>query len=110
MGPPPAVGGDIDCDGIPDDTCPAGSMPNTLENAIAVAAAAKSGNPSIATFVIGVGSELTALNAISQAGGTGDAILVDTGAGIVEPQQEPPVKASITVPGRALLLLDKGRH
>jgi hypothetical protein len=69
-------------DGVPDDACISpvdGETPNTLDNAIAVAAAAYAGTPSISTFVIGVGSELTALNGIAQAGGTGQATLVDTG-------------------------------
>ena len=69
-------------DGVPDDACispVAGETPNTLDNAIAVAAAAYAATPSISTFVIGVGSELTALNGIAQAGGTGQATLVDTG-------------------------------
>lgn len=68
-------------DGVPDDTCVGGSsdsLPNTLDNAVLVATQAKDGTPSIATFVIGVGGELTALNAIGQAGGTGNALLVDT--------------------------------
>jgi hypothetical protein len=68
-------------DGIPDDTCAGGSSdspPNTLDNAVAAAKAAYEGTPSIATFVIGVGSELTALDAIAAAGGTTKATLVDT--------------------------------
>jgi hypothetical protein len=69
-------------DGVPDDTClspVAGETPNTLANATAIAAAAFAGTPSIPTFVIGVGSDLMALDAIAQAGGTGSATLVDTG-------------------------------
>jgi Mg-chelatase subunit ChlD len=69
-------------DGVPDDACISpvdGETPNTLDNATAVAAAAYAATPSISTFVIGVGSELTALDAIAQAGGTGQATLVDTG-------------------------------
>lgn len=68
-------------DGIPDDTCQGGlngSTPNTIENAVAAAKASYEGTPSVSVFVIGVGGELTALNAIGQAGGTGNAILVDT--------------------------------
>lgn len=70
-------------DGVPDDTCAGGSAdspPNTLDNAVAAAKNAFSGTPSIATFVIGVGTELSALDAIAQAGGTGKATLIDTGA------------------------------
>jgi Mg-chelatase subunit ChlD len=69
-------------DGVPDDTCispVAGETPNTLANAIAIAAAAYAGTPSIATFVVGVGSDLAALDGIAKAGGTGSATLVDTG-------------------------------
>ncbi len=68
-------------DGIPDDTCQgsaSGAKPNTLDNAVAEAKASFEGSPSVGVFVIGVGTELTALNAIGQAGGTGNAILVDT--------------------------------
>lgn len=69
-------------DGVPDDTCLSsdnGALANTLENAVAVAGSALQGTPPISTFVIGVGGELTALNAIAVAGGTQAATLVDTG-------------------------------
>jgi hypothetical protein len=69
-------------DGFPDDTCLSsddGATPNTLDNAVAIADGALKGTPSISTFVIGVGGELGALNAIAAAGGTGTATLVDTG-------------------------------
>lgn len=69
-------------DGVPDDTClgsAGGALPNTLENAVAVATQAASANPPVSTFVIGVGGELTALDAIAKAGGTEKATLVDTG-------------------------------
>jgi hypothetical protein len=69
-------------DGVPDSTClttPDGGTPNSLPNAETVAAAAFSGTPSIPTFVIGVGSDLTALNALAAAGGTGSATLVNVG-------------------------------
>lgn len=72
-------------DGFPDDTCLSaadGALPNTLDNAIAVADGAFKGSPSISTFVIGVGGELTALNAIAVAGGTTAATLVDTGGDV----------------------------
>lgn len=69
-------------DGVPDSTClgaTGGGLSNTLENAVAVATEAKSATPSITTFVIGVGGELSALDAIAKAGGTDKATLVDTG-------------------------------
>jgi hypothetical protein len=74
-------------DGIPDlpaDTCAGGTFPNTLDNAVVTAGNALKGTPSIPTFVIGVGSELTALNAVAQAGGTGQAQLIDVGGNVQE--------------------------
>lgn len=68
-------------DGIPDDTCKGavnGATPNTIDNAVAAAKASFTGSPPVSVFVIGVGTELSALNGIGQAGGTGNAILVDT--------------------------------
>ena len=68
-------------DGIPDDSCIApapGSLANTIANVVKVAGQAVATAPKIKIFVVGVGTELTALNQISQAGGTGTAILVDT--------------------------------
>ncbi len=68
-------------DGFPDDTCLSptdGHKSNTLENAVQVAKDALAANPSVPTFVIGVGSELEALDAIAAAGGTTKATLVDT--------------------------------
>lgn len=70
----------IATDGIPDNTCTApdlASRPNTLANVVTLAGEGLSGSPSISTFAIGVGQELTALNQISQAGSGSDAILVD---------------------------------
>lgn len=72
-------------DGFPDDNCldtAGGAMANTFDNAIAVAKAAFEGTPSVPTFVIGVGTELTALDDIAAAGGTTAATLVDTSAGV----------------------------
>lgn len=65
-------------DGIPDNTCLTGTYPNTLDNVIALAQEGASGSPAIPTFVIGVGNELSSLNQISAAGGTGNAFLIDT--------------------------------
>jgi hypothetical protein len=61
-------------DGIPE------ACDTNLANINAVAAAGLNGMPSIPTFVIGVGSELGALNGIAAAGGTDQAYLVDTNA------------------------------
>jgi hypothetical protein len=73
-------------DGVPDDSCPADSdmgMPNTIDSVVSIVQAAAQGTPPVITFVIGVGSELTALDAIAAAGGgTTNALLVDTTADI----------------------------
>lgn len=67
-------------DGVPDATCRSvtGGLPNSLDNVLAVAREAASTEPAVKTFVIGVGRDLTALNRIAEAGGTGQALLVDT--------------------------------
>jgi hypothetical protein len=49
-----------------------------LNNINAIAAAGLNGTPKVLTFVIGVGSSLTALNGTAAAGGTGQAFIVDT--------------------------------
>jgi hypothetical protein len=49
-----------------------------------IAATGLSGIPSIKTFVIGVGSSLTALNGIAAAGGTNQAFLIDTNQNATE--------------------------
>jgi hypothetical protein len=73
-------------DGIPDDTCSASDIdpPNTLENAVALAKSAYTGEPSIPVFVIGVGAELSALNGIAEAGGTGAAAVLATGGNVTQ--------------------------
>jgi len=58
--------------------------PMDIPSIAALAAAGVNGNPSIPTFVIGVGSSLSSLNAIAQGGGTGSAFLVDTGGNVVQ--------------------------
>lgn len=50
-----------------------------LNNINAIAAAGANSGPKVLTFVIGVGSSLSALNGIAKAGGTNSAYLVDTG-------------------------------
>lgn len=71
----------IATDGLPDESCgfaPAGRAANTLGGVRGQAAAALAAAQTIPTYVIGVGSELTALNEVAAAGGTTSAILVDT--------------------------------
>lgn len=71
-------------DGIPDDTCSASNIDpaNSLENALALAKDSFEGKPSIPVFVIGVGEELTALNAIAEAGGTEKASVISTSGNV----------------------------
>jgi len=64
-------------DGDPSVGCANNTVPLIASNLVAPALA---GNPSILTFVIGVGSSLTSLNQIAAAGGTGQAFIVDTAA------------------------------
>lgn len=61
------------------DGDPTNCTPNTVADVAAHAAEGLGQSPSIKTFVIGVGSELTSLNSIAQSGGTGQAILVSAG-------------------------------
>jgi Mg-chelatase subunit ChlD len=53
-----------------------GCMDNDIPHVAAVAQAALAGTPPISTYVIGVGSDFTNLNAIATAGGTKQAIIV----------------------------------
>ena len=66
-------------DGIPTSCAPLDTVP-----AVAGIAAAGWTNAKVQTFVIGVGSELAALNAISAAGGTKAAFLVDVAGNVVQ--------------------------
>lgn len=59
-------------DGDPNDCS------STVQGVSDVAAQGLAATPSIQTFVIGVGSSLTSLNAIAAAGGTNQAFIVDT--------------------------------
>jgi hypothetical protein len=58
----------------------------SINNIAAIAAKAAGATPKIQTFVIGVGSSLTNLNAIAAAGGTQKAFIVDTNATNVNQQ------------------------
>jgi hypothetical protein len=58
---------------------PTGCMPNSISDVSAVATVGLNSNPSVKTFVIGVGGQLSSLNAIAQAGGTGQATIVSAG-------------------------------
>jgi hypothetical protein len=64
------------------DGDPTGCASNTPADVATLAAAALAGPHAIRTFVIGVGQSLTSLNAIAQAGGSGQAFLVDTGGDV----------------------------
>jgi hypothetical protein len=52
---------------------------NTISSAAKVAQAALNASPSIQTYVLGVGSNLSSLDQIASAGGTDHAYLIDTG-------------------------------
>jgi len=69
-------------DGIPDNTCNTGAAdpPNNLTNAAKMAE--DLAQDEIPVFVIGVGDELGALDAIAKAGGTDEAILVSTSGNV----------------------------
>ncbi len=60
------------------DGDPSGCTKNSQADVDAIAAAGLAGTPKILTFVIGVGTSLTALNGTAAAGGTGQAFIVDT--------------------------------
>lgn len=64
------------------DGDPTGCTGNSVQDIANVAAGALASPQKIQTFVIGVGSSLTSLNAIAQAGGTGQAYIVDTGGNV----------------------------
>jgi len=66
-------------DGEPSDNC----MPEDVPSVESVATMGKNGSPSIRTFVIGVddGTNLSDLNGIAAAGGTGSAYIVNAGSG-----------------------------
>jgi hypothetical protein len=71
-------------DGIPDDSCPIeapdAGLPNSIDSVVQLVKAAATATPPVTTFVVGVGAELTALDAIAAAGGGAPkAFLVDTG-------------------------------
>lgn len=68
-------------DGVPDESCPskAGGLPNDIASVAQIVKGAAMSTPPIITYVVGVGSGLTALNQIAQAGGgLPTALLVDT--------------------------------
>lgn len=57
------------------------AVPSIASDLVAPALA---GNPSISTFVIGVGNDLQSLNALAMAGGTNQAFIVDTGGDVAK--------------------------
>jgi len=59
-----------------------GNTNNVQNISTDLVAPALTGSPSISTFVIGVGSSLTSLNALAMAGGTNQAYIVDTGGDV----------------------------
>ena len=59
---------------------PTNCNPNDVDSCAGYAAQGLTVSPVIKTFVVGVGSDLSALNAIAMAGGTSSALLVDANA------------------------------
>jgi hypothetical protein len=68
------------------DGDPSGCNANSVQDVANVAAAGLAANPSVQTFVVGVGSSLTSLNAIAAAGGSTQALIVDAASG--DPTQQ----------------------
>lgn len=62
------------------DGAPSGCNPEGTAVVAARAEEGKNQTPSVLTFVIGLGEQLSALNAIASAGGTKEATLVDSGS------------------------------
>lgn len=60
------------------DGDPHGCTNDTIDVATSIAQEAAMGTPSIATYVIGIGSSLKSLGQIAEGGSTGQAIIVDT--------------------------------
>ena len=72
-------------DGIPDSACSGSTPSNSIPNAETVATGLAQGTlfpgaPPVLVFVIGVGSDLSALNSVAAAGGSTQATLLSTGA------------------------------
>jgi len=65
-------------DGDPSECGSATSTASLLSQVESIAAAGVAATPKILTFVIGVGTETANLDGIAQAGGTGNAFIVDT--------------------------------
>jgi len=75
---------------------------STVANVANVAMVARTATPSIRTFVIGVGSSLGSLNAIADAGGSGEAYLVDDSSQPASAVQANFIKALNDIRGKAL--------
>jgi Mg-chelatase subunit ChlD len=65
-------------DGDPSECGSANSTASLISQVETIAAAGVAQTPKILTFVIGVGTDTSNLNGIAQAGGTGNAFIVDT--------------------------------
>jgi hypothetical protein len=66
------------------DGYPQGCSNNTIDQAAKIAATAYNGAHQIRTYVLGVGPNLTDLNAIAKSGGTDAAELIDTGQDVTK--------------------------
>jgi hypothetical protein len=66
------------------DGVPSGCVGNDIAAVAGLAGSAANANPPVLTFVVGVGSETQALDAVAQAGGTGSAFVVDVGGDVTQ--------------------------
>jgi len=75
---------------------------STVGNVANAAMVARNATPSVRTFVIGVGSSLSSLNAIADAGGSGQAYLVDDSSQPASAVQANFIQALNDIRGKAL--------
>ncbi len=66
------------------DGAPMDCSPQDIPSIAKIATTGVNGSPKILTFVIGVGKELSSLNAIASAGGTGQAFIVDVNQSVAD--------------------------
>jgi len=95
----------LSTDGLPDTSCSAvadGGLPNSTQNAIAVLQAAASAVPPIKTFVIGIGSQSAAFNAMAAAGGTTPILVGEVDGGAPVDIEAPLINALAAIRANAL--------
>ncbi|MEZ4294383.1 MAG: VWA domain-containing protein [Polyangiaceae bacterium] len=95
------------------DGDPTECNPSDIPGIANIAMAGVNMSPSVKTFVIGVGSSLSNMNAIAAGGGTGSAYLVDTGGNVIDQFkaalnaiQSSALGCEYTIPAPAMGMLD----